>query len=197
MINNVCKKYLNFTFIRKSKIGFTLIELLVVISIIGLLSSMAFYALNIARMKARDARRKADLVQIQKALLLYAYNHGGALPTSGFGYNNGGRGWATNKDNGSFCYSPYGDLEDFLDGTDPDIPAPVINYLEMGHDPKCGGCGGCDYNPGGYYYYHNGTTCATLFAHLENPTAEDLASCANTCRSLPGYGMNYCVDVRP
>ncbi|MFH1522400.1 MAG: prepilin-type N-terminal cleavage/methylation domain-containing protein [Patescibacteria group bacterium] len=59
------------------KKGFTLIELLVIISIIGLLSSIAFYAINSARIKARDARRKADLVSIAKALELYYddYNH--------------------------------------------------------------------------------------------------------------------------
>ena len=55
----------------KNKNGFTLIELLVVISIIGFLASAALVALNSARMKARDARRLADMVQIQKALDLY------------------------------------------------------------------------------------------------------------------------------
>ncbi|MFH1522592.1 MAG: type II secretion system protein [Patescibacteria group bacterium] len=57
------------------KNGFTLIELLVVISIIGLLSSMAVYAINSARLKARDIKRLADLKQIQKALELYYDNH--------------------------------------------------------------------------------------------------------------------------
>ncbi len=51
--------------------GFTLIELLVVIAIIGILSSVVLASLNSARMKARDARRVADLKQIQVALELY------------------------------------------------------------------------------------------------------------------------------
>ncbi|MDD5071568.1 MAG: type II secretion system protein [Patescibacteria group bacterium] len=50
------------------KNGFTLIELLVVISIIGLLSSMAVYALNVARVKAKEARCRADLKQILTAI---------------------------------------------------------------------------------------------------------------------------------
>jgi len=176
--------------------GFTLIELLVVISIIGLLSTLAIVALNNSRIKARDTKRKADLTQIRTAMLLYADNHGGSLPTTGFGWNNTGHGWATNNDGGSVCYT-YGDLEDFLDGTDPNIPAPVSNYIKMPHDPKCGGCGGCSGKPGGYMYYHAGSRCGVLYAHLENPSSEDLASCTGKCVGLAGYGMNYCVEVKP
>ena len=57
--------------------GFTLIELLVVIAIIGLLSSIVFASLNSARQKARDARRKTDLSQIQRALEFYYDKHSG------------------------------------------------------------------------------------------------------------------------
>jgi type II secretion system protein G len=55
----------------KSTRGFTLIELLVVIAIIGLLSSIVLASLNQARAKSRDARRLADLKQIQTAMALY------------------------------------------------------------------------------------------------------------------------------
>ena len=51
--------------------GFTLIELLVVIAIIGLLSTLAVVSLNSARLKARDAKRVADIKQVQTALELY------------------------------------------------------------------------------------------------------------------------------
>ncbi|OGG79429.1 hypothetical protein A3A39_00525 [Candidatus Kaiserbacteria bacterium RIFCSPLOWO2_01_FULL_54_13] len=64
----------------KSTRGFTLIELLVVIAIIGILSSVVLASLNSARKKGRDARRVADLKQLQLALELY-YD---ANPTTGY-----------------------------------------------------------------------------------------------------------------
>lgn len=63
----------------KKNNGFTLIELLVVIAIIGLLSSIVLASLNGARSRARDARRAADINQIQTALELY-YNTYGNYP---------------------------------------------------------------------------------------------------------------------
>ncbi len=65
--------------LNKKGAGFTLIELLVVIAIIGLLSTLAVVALNSARAKARDAKRVADIKQIQTALELY-FNDAGGYP---------------------------------------------------------------------------------------------------------------------
>ena len=64
-----------------NKKGFTLIELLVVIAIIGLLATLSVVALNNARAKSRDAKRVADIKQIQTALELY-YNDMNLYPTS-------------------------------------------------------------------------------------------------------------------
>ncbi|MBI5733334.1 MAG: prepilin-type N-terminal cleavage/methylation domain-containing protein [Candidatus Kerfeldbacteria bacterium] len=55
----------------KKTTGFTLVELLVVISIIALLSTLAIVALNSARQKSRDAKRVADIKQIQTGLEMY------------------------------------------------------------------------------------------------------------------------------
>ena len=59
-----------YTLLNKKARGFTLIELLVVIAIIGILSSIVLASLNTARQKSRDARREAELKQIQNALEL-------------------------------------------------------------------------------------------------------------------------------
>jgi len=57
--------------ILKSKKGFTLVELLVVISIISILSSLSIVSVNIARQRARDAKREADISQVRLALYMY------------------------------------------------------------------------------------------------------------------------------
>ena len=59
------------------KKGFTLIELLVVIAIIGILATLAVVALQNARQSARDAKRIADITQMQTALELFYNDHGG------------------------------------------------------------------------------------------------------------------------
>ncbi len=51
--------------------GFTLIEILIVVFIIGILSSIVLVGLGSFRARGRDARRIADLRQIQNGLELY------------------------------------------------------------------------------------------------------------------------------
>lgn len=67
--------------IADNNFGFTLIELLVVISIIGLLASVVLVSLNATRVKARDAKRSAEIKQLATALNLYLSDNG-VLPSN-------------------------------------------------------------------------------------------------------------------
>lgn len=74
--------------------GFTLIEILVVIAIIGTLSALLLPNFMDARARARDAQRKSDLNQIQKALEMYkndqvnqSYPDKDKLPAAGLAFS--------------------------------------------------------------------------------------------------------------
>ena len=84
----------NFSQNRVLSRGFTLIELLVVIAIIGMLSSVVLASLNGARAKSRDARRIADMKQIQIALELY-YDTNATYPNPGWAWRSQCVGWGT------------------------------------------------------------------------------------------------------
>lgn len=62
--------------IMRKQLGFTLVELLVVMAIIGILSTFAISNFSSAQARARDARRKSDLTQIQKSLEQYLNDYG-------------------------------------------------------------------------------------------------------------------------
>lgn len=78
---------MNILKLKKNNNGFTLIELLLVISIIGILSIGLLSVLNpIAQIeKARDAKRKSDLAQLQRILEAY-YQDNGAYPDNNGNY---------------------------------------------------------------------------------------------------------------
>ena len=61
--------------------GITLIELLIVISILGIMSVSGAGLYKASLERSKDARRKADIGTIQKALELY-YNDYGQYPAS-------------------------------------------------------------------------------------------------------------------
>ncbi len=170
--------------------GFTLIELLVIISIIGLLSSMLLASLRLGRIRSRDAKRKADMRQIQLGLGFY-FDKFDNYPITDDGSGGGGgggkgkkKGWAKNgKSKGTLawqfstdssywigCNACYGEedsdsLKEFLAGL-PHDP------LDDTPDPRIQG----NYS---YGYYSITGDDYELIAQLEEP--EDILVCSKHC----------------
>ncbi len=64
--------------------GFTLIEMILVVTIIAILATSILVGLGGARTSARNARRVADLRNLQNALELYYNKNGYYCPGSGY-----------------------------------------------------------------------------------------------------------------
>ncbi|MEK7465164.1 MAG: type II secretion system protein [Patescibacteria group bacterium] len=93
----------------KKNSGFTLIEMLVVVAIIGLLSSVVLVGIGPARSRARDARRIADIRQIQNGLEAY-HSSSNRYPTANQFYGTGVArvipGLPTDPQGGEYAYIP-------------------------------------------------------------------------------------------
>jgi prepilin-type N-terminal cleavage/methylation domain-containing protein len=93
----------------KSQKGLTLIEILIVIGVLGVIIGSIFFTLNPAEQlqKARDAQRKNDLSQIQRALETF-YNDHGQYPENTANYRiDTDTGPGVNEVNWGGSFSPY------------------------------------------------------------------------------------------
>lgn len=73
---------MSISHLRSRSKGFTLVELLVVIAIIGTLATLLLLQLGVARGKARDAKRVADINQVRTAIELYFDDNSASYPAS-------------------------------------------------------------------------------------------------------------------
>ncbi|MDZ4744095.1 MAG: prepilin-type N-terminal cleavage/methylation domain-containing protein [Verrucomicrobiota bacterium] len=71
--------------ITSSKNGFTLVELLVVIAVIAILGSIAIPAISAAKVRANQVKCSSNMRQIGIAMISYALDNGGWLPTTTHG----------------------------------------------------------------------------------------------------------------
>jgi general secretion pathway protein G len=121
-----------------SQKGFTLIELLVVIAIIGLIGSIMLTGMSQSRIRARDARRKSDLVFLQKGLELY-YGTNASYPTTGGAWFAGTGNCPT-----GFTYTYTG-----ATGYIPNLAPTFVGVLPADPKPSTTSCTGYNYRSDG------------------------------------------------
>jgi type II secretion system protein G len=119
---------------KRKQLGFTLIEMMVVLAVIGLLASVILASLNVARQKARDAKRKEDSAEVRKAIDLYYQEYGIYPPTAGS--------------------VPAG----FNDWLFTQSIAPYLNRVPR--DPRCASGSTCNYQ----YIYDSGQTAYGIYS---------------------------------
>ncbi len=150
----------------KNRFSFTLIELLVVIAIIGSLSALLLPNFMGARERARDAQRKSDLKEIQKALEFYRQDKTPPVfPTS-------------IPITPNLCWTSFG----------AGSPCPTGNVY-MNKVPT-------DPSPGKQYYISvdNNNLNYTLCACLENSADPDGTSSCTVCGGGCSSGKCYVVS---
>ena len=124
--------------------GFTLIEILIVVAIIGILASIVLVGLGPARQSGQDARRLADLRQVQTSLELH-YRAIGAYPDT---IISGGSGDGVQD----YC-AMEGQVGQF------------IGNQRLPHDPRLG----ANFCQTGDYKYASDGTNYMLVAALDGP----------------------------
>jgi prepilin-type N-terminal cleavage/methylation domain-containing protein len=161
--------------------AFTLVELLVVIAIIGLLSTVAVVAMSSARVNARNAQRKANLVQTAKALEVYYANNNAYPSTAG--------AWQGN------C-ADYSGLPDT--GAGGWIPGLAPVYMAtLPHDPNSGKVNASSAlaycrtsGPGNCYIYRSDGIDYKLLAHC---TPEGTLSASDPLADVPRWSYAYAI----
>lgn len=139
------------------KNGFTLIELLVVISVIGILTAVLMASFSTTQKRSRDAKRRADLLAVQKSLE-QCYVLSSSYPaTVSFGSSLDCAGQTTmnvvpldpkNDDPYIYAYSANSDLDAYcLCG--------LLEQIGSGNANSAGTGGSCSLTAGDYQCFSN------------------------------------------
>lgn len=168
---------------KKTK-GFTLIELLVVISIIGILVAVLSVNISGSRQRARDVKRKADLVRIREALQQYFNDKGNYPCPSSDGGVTCSQTSVANCAAGMALLSNQ--LTGYIDSLPTDPKSPTYDYCYL---PRAAASSTSDIIPafGGFI----------LLANLENNSDKERQYCGGLITgTLPGeYSPAYVVNV--
>lgn len=154
------------------KSGFTLVELLITISVIAIISAIAYVNFNSAQDKARDERRKQDLKAIRTSLVSYYQDFGSYPPPC----------------NPSPCTSLVSLTSDTGDNWIADLVPTYIQKLPK--DPR---------QSAAYLYIVNASrTYFILWAQLDRSNdPQSIGQPQATCSSATpptGSSFNYCLE---
>ncbi|MCK5027795.1 MAG: prepilin-type N-terminal cleavage/methylation domain-containing protein [Candidatus Pacebacteria bacterium] len=159
--------------VSQNKTGFSLVELMFVVAIISLLTSVVLVSLSSARVKSRDAARRSDLYNIEKALGLY-YDKYNTYKVAGTGDAGSGSGWLS-YEGGTYVKAVTRGLQEegFLTMVLADDPIQSPGYM--------------------IFLCANDKEYA-ISATLENSTSDDISFIQTTCNGSDAYstyGKNY------
>lgn len=127
--------------------GFTLIELMVVVAIIGILMAAGILAFSNAQQNARDARRRADMDAISKAMEQYYQNNSSAYPATASSLN-------TYFPSGAIPADPQGSAYNFTATTTQYCSCATLEKTGRGNATALGSGGACTYGSGASANYY-------------------------------------------
>lgn len=183
---------------RQKRSAFTLIELLVVISILAVLTTFATVNYTQAKIKGRDARRKADLKSLKQALELFYHENGHYPPlifdASDYSSNSSGSGtgqWI--DDLGTKYINPQPKDPNQANSFNNFFAENSLTKLNLISPVYAGGGTGStpDFVPYYNYYADSNGSRYVLWAVLENTNDPEKDS-AN-CFMKPDAHFNYCL----